>query len=62
MTPPYISINEPGEGGILRQGPLEVRGESEPGRSRSSSTASRSRSAPTAASRPSISPSPAPTS
>jgi hypothetical protein len=31
VTPPYISINSPGEGGILRQNPVEVRGESEPG-------------------------------
>ncbi len=30
-TPPYISIGEPAEGAILRQSPLKVRGESEPG-------------------------------
>ena len=33
VTPPYISISEPAEGAILRQSPLEVRGESEPGAS-----------------------------
>jgi hypothetical protein len=30
VTPPYLSIGEPAEGGILRQSPLPVRGESEP--------------------------------
>jgi FecR protein/Glucodextranase, domain B len=29
-TPPYLSIGAPGEGGILRQSPVELRGESEP--------------------------------
>ncbi len=33
VTPPYISIGEPAEGAILRQSPLKVRGESEPGAS-----------------------------
>jgi hypothetical protein len=31
VTPPYISIGEPAEGGILRQSPIELRGQSEPG-------------------------------
>ena len=31
-TPPYLSIGTPGEGGILRQSPIELRGESEPER------------------------------
>jgi hypothetical protein len=30
-TPPYLSIGEPTEGAILRQSPIELRGESEPG-------------------------------
>jgi hypothetical protein len=30
VTPPYLSIGEPAEGGILRQSPVPVRGESEP--------------------------------
>ena len=30
VTPPYLSIGEPAEGGILRRSPLAVRGESEP--------------------------------
>jgi hypothetical protein len=30
-TPPYIQIGEPAEGGILRQSPIEVRGQSEAG-------------------------------
>jgi hypothetical protein len=30
-TPPYISITDPAEGAILRQSPIELRGESEPG-------------------------------
>ncbi len=30
-TPPYISIGEPAEGGILRQSPIKLRGQSEPG-------------------------------
>jgi hypothetical protein len=30
VTPPYLSIGEPAEGGIVRQRPLAVRGESEP--------------------------------
>ncbi len=31
VTPPYISIGAPAEGAILRQSPIELRGESEPG-------------------------------
>jgi hypothetical protein len=33
VTPPYVAINAPEEGVILREGPLRVAGESEPGAS-----------------------------